>query len=101
LIALAQRCFETQRLPQALAPKAQVDSGERLSETDRQFLDELLSDMERSARLAAPETALAPIQQCAARLFDDILSRAWQNGTMASAEAAPVPDRELEKAPTP
>ena len=86
VIALAQRSFETQRLPYALALSAGVDSGERLRESDKRFLHEMLNDVQQNAALLAPEPTLKPLQQCAARLYDDILSRDWRNGTTASPE---------------
>jgi hypothetical protein len=91
LIALTQRSFETQRLPRALALKAEVDGGALLRETDKQFLDEMLRDVERSVALLAPESALTPLQQCVNRLCDDILSCQWRNGRTTSAGESSTP----------
>lgn len=86
LVAAMHRNFETVRLPCALPLKEEVDAGRMLSESDRQFLDEMLRDIERVSGLAATELTLMVLQRRAARLYDDILSRQWQNGQGATGD---------------
>jgi hypothetical protein len=46
----------------------------------------MLRDTERSAGLAKSEFALAMLQRCLVRLYDDILTRDWHNAATASIE---------------
>jgi hypothetical protein len=57
-----------------------------LSESDRQFLEDMLRDIERASVLVAAEPTVMVLKRCAVRLYDDIVSRDWQNGRNANVE---------------
>ena len=86
LVAATHRNFETVRLPCALALKEEVDAGGMLSESDKQFLEEMLRDIERTSLLFASEPTLMVLHRCAARLYDEIVSRDGQNARGAKVE---------------
>jgi len=75
---LAMR-FESQRLPRALALKEKVDQGERLSDMDIAFLEEVFSDSARIKPIIDkhPEWQKVYIQM--AELYEDIMSKASEN----------------------
>jgi hypothetical protein len=61
IYALIER-FEKQRLPRLLELKKRVDEGGVLSESDIQFMDQVMLDAQRSKRLIEmdPETWTVP-----------------------------------------
>lgn len=78
IMALAER-FETQRLPRALALKDQVDRGERLSEQDIKFLDQVLSDAGQLRTLLDKHPEWQPLVARVMALYKEITERALAN----------------------
>lgn len=78
IVALAER-FETQRLPRALALKAQVDRGERLSEQDIKFLDQVFADARDIGALVGKHPEWQPLAAKAMTLYKEITERALAN----------------------
>ena len=78
MVTLMQR-FRTQRLPRILEIKEHVDSGSRLSEYDRIFLEEAMHDAQRNIRHVEdiPEYQRLFIQL--AHLYKQIMDKAVDN----------------------
>ena len=78
IMALVER-FETQRLPRALEIKGRVDKGERLSDLDIAFLEDVLAD----SRLIKPLVDKHPEWQAlvsrAVDLYHEITQKALEN----------------------
>jgi hypothetical protein len=77
-LALIQR-FETQRLPRALALKAQVDRGELLSEQDLAFLERVFADAQQIKSLVHKHPEWQPLAVRAMELYKQITDRALAN----------------------
>jgi hypothetical protein len=75
---LILRDFEGYRLPRAIDLKQQVDAGEQLTESDIEFLEDMLRDIERSADLLELRPDLQVMRNCAAHLYDEIITQALQ-----------------------
>ena len=82
MVTLMQR-FKTQRLPRILEIKQHVDSGSRLSEYDRIFLEEAMHDAQQNIRHVEeiPECQHLFIQL--AHLYKQIMEKALDNETRA------------------
>jgi hypothetical protein len=76
--ALIQR-LETQHLPQLLQMKARVDQGERLSEHDLQFLEQVLTDAKNVHPLIAEHPQLDPLASKLSALYREITETALAN----------------------
>lgn len=75
---LIQR-LETQRLPQLLALKAKVDQGERLSDHDLHFLQEVLTDAKNIHPMIADHPQLDPLASKLTTLYREITETALAN----------------------
>ena len=75
---LIQR-LESQRLPRLLELKATVDSGERMSDHDLHFLQEVLTDAKHVAPLVANHPELAPLASKLTTLYREITETALAN----------------------
>jgi len=78
IVALAER-FETQRLPRALALKAQVERGERLSDQDIKFLDQVFSEAGQIRTLLDKHPEWRPLVAQVVSLYQEITERALAN----------------------
>ncbi len=78
ILALMER-FNEQRLPRALAIKKRVEQGERLTEPDIDFLDEVFRDANHVMPLVDKHPNLEPIATRAISLFKEITEKALEN----------------------
>ena len=83
LAVLIER-FEQQRLPRALHLKDKVDKGERLSEWDTAYLDEVLEDAEQVRLLVDKHPEYQALYARAVHLYKEITEKALQNENAAS-----------------
>jgi hypothetical protein len=83
-LALIER-FETQRLPRALALKAQVDRGELLSDMDLAFLKQVFDDARHINTLVHKHPEWQPLVARAITLYREITDKALVNEKTASA----------------
>lgn len=84
MLALIER-YETQRLPRALALKAQVDRGELLSEQDLSFLERVFEDTQQIKSLVHLHPDWLPLAARAMELYKEITDRALANERAAHA----------------
>ncbi len=78
ILALVER-FTEQRLPKATALKARVEQGERLSEHDIAFLDEVFRDANRIMPLVDKHPEWQPLAARAISLYKEITEKALEN----------------------
>jgi hypothetical protein len=78
VLALVER-FTEQRLPRAIALKARVEQGERLSERDIAFLDKVLRDANNIMPLVDKHPEWQPIAVRAISLYKEITEKALEN----------------------
>ena len=78
IVALVER-FTEQRLPRAIAIKERVDQGQRLSEQDISFLEQVLSDAEKIKPLVDRHPEWQELVAKAVQLYQEITEKALQN----------------------
>ncbi len=78
ILALVER-FTEQRLPRAIALKARVEQGERLSEPDIAFLDKVLRDANHIMPLVDKHPEWKPLAARAISLYKEITEKALEN----------------------
>lgn len=78
LAVLIQR-LESQRLPQLLELKTKVDQGERLSDHDLRFLQEVLTDAKNAHPLIANHPELGALASKLTTLYREITETALAN----------------------
>lgn len=78
LAALIQR-LESQRLPRLLALKEHVDQGQRLSDQELHFLQEVLSDAQHVAPMVANHPELVTLASRLTTLYREITETALGN----------------------
>ena len=78
IIALVNR-FTEQRLPKVIAIRERVELGERLSEYDIKFLDEILKDANRIMPLVDKHPEWEPLTTRAISLYKEITEKALEN----------------------
>jgi hypothetical protein len=78
MLALVER-FTEQRLPRAIALKARVEQGERLSERDIAFLDKVLRDANKIMPMVDKHPEWQSIAVRAISLYKEITEKALEN----------------------
>ena len=78
IVAILER-FEKFRLPRTLDIKARVDAGERLSETDIDYLKQVLEDAEDVKRVVDRRPDLQPLYMRVIALYQEITEKALAN----------------------
>ena len=78
ILALMER-FNEQRLPRALEIQKRVEQGERLTEPDIAFLEEVFKDANHVMPLIDKHPELQPIATRAVSLYKEITEKALEN----------------------
>jgi hypothetical protein len=77
-VALMER-FESQRLPRAMDIKAKVDGGEKLSNTDIEFLNQVFKDANRTIPLISKHPEYQDLATNILHLYHEITQKALEN----------------------
>ena len=80
--ALLDRLVHT-RLPRTLELKQRVDAGQRLSDTDLEFLKDLLEDAQRGQQFIARHPELHELAGRLVQLYEEIVKKAVENESKA------------------
>jgi len=83
LMALVERVKEY-RIPNALALKAKLDSGENLSDYDTDMLERIIVDLEKAEPLLARHPEYQTLYERLAHLYKDISDKALENEMRSS-----------------
>jgi len=67
------------RIPNAIALKAKVDSGERLSDYDTDMLERIIVDLEKAEPLLARHPEYQTLYERLAHLYKEITDKALKN----------------------
>ena len=78
ILVLLER-FKKQRLPKALRLKERVDAGERLSDADIAFLEEVFSDAQQVMPILDRNPELEGLASQAMQLYREITEQALKN----------------------
>ncbi|MDH5570546.1 MAG: hypothetical protein OEY89_02200 [Gammaproteobacteria bacterium] len=78
ILAVLERC-KNQKLPRALALKAKVDGGEKLSEYDIRFMEEAIKDANQIKPLLDRHPEFSPLVSRIFHLFKDISEKSLAN----------------------
>lgn len=84
-MALLER-FETQRQPYAMSIKEKVDKGELLSDSDVEFLKQVLDDSVEIKHLISENSEWLPLYERIANMYQEIISKALENEKAAGKE---------------
>jgi uncharacterized small protein (DUF1192 family) len=76
--------LESQRLPRALKLKEKVDRGERLSDSDLQFLKRVVQEGQQARTLAAKLPQYQEVVNRMAALYDEITRKGAENEQKAA-----------------
>ena len=82
IMALMER-FNNQRLPRMLKLKKRVDQGDKLSDSDIAFLEEILKDSQHTAPLIEKHPEMQSMVSRAVSLYKEITDRALENETQS------------------
>jgi hypothetical protein len=82
ITALLDR-FENQRLPRTLRLKEKVDLGEKLTDSDIDFLEQVLSDAAQVQQLADRHPEYQTLMAKAVHLYHEITEQALKNEKMS------------------
>jgi hypothetical protein len=78
IIALIDRMV-TQRLPKVKDMKARVDAGERLTQLDIDFLEQVFKDVNKNKHFWINHPEYEPIVGSVAHLYKEIMDKAIEN----------------------
>ena len=84
ILAVMMRRFETHWLPDTLAIKERVDRGEVLSDWATSYLDEVVKDISQAKSLVDQHPEFQPLYARAARMYQEITTKALENERASS-----------------